>query len=86
VLTQLNNHMKKSALWLCLAATITISTSVVGCKARKTGTVAKNSPVPASSRNVDSSGTTPSVKLTPTPVPNVRPNPIPNPLPPNPPM
>jgi hypothetical protein len=78
--------MKRSALWLCLAATITISASAVGCKARKAGPVAKNNPVPANGANTDLSGTTPNVKLTPTPVPNVRPNPIPNPLPPNPPM
>ncbi|MFD1255600.1 hypothetical protein ACFQ3S_02225 [Mucilaginibacter terrae] len=77
--------MKKFVLWLCLATIITVSV-FEGCKMRRSGTIAKNSAVPANTSNTDSSGTSPSIKLTPSPVPNTRPNPIPNPPPPNPPM
>jgi len=77
--------MKKNALWFCLAAVITVSASD-GCKTSHSGTIPKNSAVPANTVNTDSSGISPGVKLTPSPVPNTRPNPIPNPPPPNPPM
>lgn len=77
--------MKKSALWLCLATTLIIGIAT-GCHTQRAGTVAKNSPVPANTNNTDSSGISPSIKLTPSPVPNTRPNPIPNPPPLNPPM
>ncbi len=77
------SYMKKSALWFCLAAVTIISVSE-GCKTRRAVKIAKNSPVPTSTTNIDSSGTSPGIKLTPSPVPNIRPNPIPNPPAPNP--
>lgn len=77
--------MKKAVLGLSLAAILSIGLNT-GCKARKSGPVAQNNPVPANAANNDSTGTTPGVNLTPAPVPNVRPNPVPNPPPPSPPM
>ncbi|MDT3404943.1 hypothetical protein [Mucilaginibacter terrae] len=77
---------RSKLLWLCMAVALTINFSS-GCKSRKAGTqvkIDKNSPVPANPANADSSGTSPSAKLTPAPVPNARPNPVPNPPPPDP--
>ena len=70
-------------MWLFLAAALSINV-LPGCTAKRSGSIAKNSPVPNNVSNTDSSGTSPSVKLTPAPFPNTRPNPVPNPPPPNP--
>jgi hypothetical protein len=75
--------MKQNLGWLCVAALINIGIST-GCKARKPGSVPANSAVPASTINRDSTSTTPSAKLTPSPVPNNRPKPKPDPMPPDP--
>jgi len=76
----------KIKFWgICIAAALSVALTT-GCKTQKAGPVAPNNPVPTNAANNDSTGTTPGVKLTPAPVPNVRPNPVPNPLPPSPPM
>ncbi|MVN89885.1 hypothetical protein GO816_01970 [Mucilaginibacter sp. HME9299] len=80
--------MKSKIALLSLAAMLMLNITT-GCKASKTGTKTKfdkNNPVPANPANADSSGTSPTPKLTPAPVPNNRPNPVPNPPPPDPPM
>jgi len=77
--------MKNTFLGLCVAVILSIALAT-GCKTQKAGPVAKNNPVPTNAANNDSTGTTPGVSLTPSPVPNTRPNPVPNPLPPSPPM
>lgn len=77
--------MKRLVLGLSLTAILNIGLTT-GCKTRKAGPIAQNNPVPTNAANNDSTGTTPGVSLTPSPVPNTRPNPVPNPLPPSPPM
>ena len=77
--------MKKIVLGVCLASILSLGL-IAGCKTQKAGPVAQNNPVPTNAANNDSTGTTPGVNLTPSPVPNTRPNPVPNTLPPSPPM
>lgn len=79
--------MKKPVMYtLMVLLAMGAATSCSSRKAAGTTTkVSKNSPVPANAANNDSTGTTPTPKLTPSPIPNTRPNPIPNPPPPNPP-
>ncbi|WP_158828301.1 hypothetical protein [Mucilaginibacter lacusdianchii] len=81
--------MKKSVTYTCAALLLAAST-LVACHTQKNSgsknVRTKDMPSPSNTSNTDSTGTTPSVKLTPAPVPNVRPNPTPNPVPPNPPM
>ena len=75
--------MKKTALWLCLAAVIQAG-FVTGCKTHRAGSISKSHAVPTNRNNNDSLSTTPGVKLSPSPVPNNRPQPIPNPAAPDP--